>query len=811
MLLGDVCHFREQVLSITFMVLLFGRLPFDVALGSPQENNRPRAEWIAPYEGTSTSNVSPSPLLRSTFHIEGHPASGSVRLVGLGHYELYLNGNRVGTSVIHQAWSQYDRTLYSEEFDISAFLRKGDNAWGALLGNSFWHVGPANDAMRFIKTDAMPDFSNGYPYLLFLEAHIRTEEGNEIVVTSSESWKWSMGPLTFSNIYAGEDFDARMLPVGWASPGFNDRMWEHVIVAPVPKGSVEEYSAPLLREFQVFDPDSIVSPKADEYTFIYPQNCSALLRFTVQGSAGQTIRFRPCEYMDSTGQVKFTYTWGTGKDIWFDYTLKGGSSESHQALFCYEGCQYVGVTGAVPEGYPNPRGLPIIKQLQLVHVRAANEVVGQFTCSSALQNGAHRLIDWSIRSNMSYVATDCPHREKNGWQEQNWHMARAMSYRFDIHSWYKKIARDLTDAQLPDGHIPTNCPNYLVGIPPHGFWNEAPEWGISGVLVPWHLFEWYGDTNAIVTSFESMRRYVDYLSSQAKDGIITSNLGDWYDYGHGKGDGPSQWTPNEVSATAIWALGAATVSRSAQVLGRTVEAESYQSLFNQIRKDFQRHFYDPASKTVLNHGSCQAANSAALCIGLVPDADRKEVLQAIVDDLAKRNWQQTAGEVLQVFFLRALAEGNRNDILYRVYSREDRGSYGYMVREGLTTLPESWDARRGTGGSMNHFMLGHLMEWHYAYVAGIRQQPGSVGWRRVLIAPNPGSLDNASASFNSPAGRIEVHWEHQANQFVMVVSLPAGVQGEAVLPSGKRQSLGPGTVTLREDSLGEVHGAAEGQ
>jgi hypothetical protein len=441
----------------------------------------------------------------------------------------------------------------------------------------------------------------------------------------------------------------------------------------------------------------------------------------------------------------------------------------------------------------------VIKDIELVHVRAANPDAGKFSCSSALQNGAYHMIDWSIRSNMSYVATDCPHREKNGWQEENWHMARAMSYRFDVQSWYAKIARDLRDTQLPDGHIPTNCPNYLVGIPPHGYWNEAPEWGISGVLVPWHLFEWYGNSEVLAASFESMCRYVDYLSSQAKNGIITSNLGDWYDYGHGKGDGPSQWTPNEVSATAIWALGAMVLSHSAAILGKAEVAEKYGVLFDQIREDFQKNFYDPATKTVRNNGSCQAAHSLALTIGLVPESDRPAVLQAIVDDLERRDWQQTVGEVTQVLFLRALAEGNRNDVLHRVYSRKGRGSYGFMVQQGLTTLPESWDARPGTGNSMNHFMLGHLMEWQFAYVAGIRQQSGSIGWRRILVAPNPGDLDSALASFASPAGLIAVEWKQSKTAFSMKVTIPEGVNAEAMLPNGALSVLPPGTTELNVD------------
>jgi len=297
-----------------------------------------------------------------------------------------------------------------------------------------------------------------------------------------------------------------------------------------------------------------------------------------------------------------------------------------------------------------------------------------------------------------------------------------------------------------------------------------------------------------------MRKFVDYLSSTEKNGIINSNLGDWYDYGHGKGDGPSQWTPNELSATAIWALGAKTVSQAATVLGKTAEATTYKKLFDQIKLDFQRHFYDATTKTLKNNGSCQASHSAALCVGLVPDQDREAVLQAIVDDLEKRNWQQTVGEVLQVFFIRALAEGNRNDVLHRVYARENRGSYGYMVNQGFTSLPESWDAQPGTGNSMNHFMLGHLMEWHYAYVAGIRQQAESIGWKNILIAPSPGSLDHASASFNAPTGKITVDW-HQANgNFEMTVSVPKGIKAKALLPDGQQQALRAGTTTLHGKS-----------
>lgn len=752
----------------------------------------------------------PCPMLRRTFTLDALPdpttptnnTSAIVRIIGLGHYELRCNGQVVGDSVINQAWSQYDTAIYWQEFDLLPYLQVGQNVLAVTLGNSFWRVDAPNDSGRFAKTDAMPDFSSGQPHLLWLDATITTPT-SKLRIVSDESWTWADSPLTFSHIYAGEDYDARLAQPGWDSPNFVSpaaSTWSPVAVVDAPAAELRPLTSPAMKAFEVFSPTEIKRPAPGIFTYVFPQNCSALLRFTLTGGKpGDRVRFRPCEYMDETGRVKFTYTWGTGKDIWHDYTKSSTASESHQTLFCFVGAQFVQVEGAVPAGDPNPDNLPVLTSLEQVHVRAANTIVGTITTSSPIQNAAHGIINWAIRSNMAHVPMDCPHREKNGWIEQTWHMARSISYTYDIRAWFSKTCADIRDTQQPDGHIPTNCPNYLVGVPPHGFWNNAPEWGIAGVLLPWHLYEWYGDKETLAASYDSAARYIDYLTSTAKDGIITSNLGDWYDFGHGKGNGPSQWTPNEVSATAIWALGAQTMARTAAVLNREADRARFQSLYEHIRADFQRHFYDPATKTVLNKGSCQAANAVALCAGLIPVNDRAAALNAIIADLESRGWKQTPGEVLQIFLIRALAESNRGDVLHRIYSRDDIPSYGHMVKSGLTTLPESWDARRGTGDSLNHFMLGHLMEWHYAFVGGIRQAPGSIGWQRVLIMPqtppldllasNPEAIRACDVSFESPRGTITSSWRIEGDTFTLTCTIPEGVEAAAVLPDGTRQPL----------------------
>lgn len=773
-------------------------------------NSPPWGMTISSFHGQG-----PCPILRREFTVDGAPTKATVRIVGLGHYELRCNGQRVGDTLINQAWSQYDKTLYWQEFDVTSLMREGGNALGVMLGNSFWHVAAANDSGRFTKTDAMPDFANGQDHMLWIETRITTAKGEQVII-SDANWKWAEGPLTFSNIFAGEDYDARREQPGWDRAGFAAKEWKAVESMTPPRAALAPLVGPGIKAHQVFSPTDVVA--VDEKTIVctYEQNSTALLKFTVEGTAGAKVRFKPCEYLGPDGRVKFTYTWGTGKDIWFDYILKGGGPESHQALFCFVGAQYVQIEGAVVAGSDNPHNLPQIRSMALVHVRAACPEVGSFVCSDAMHNGAFRMIDWSIRSNMAHFPMDCPHREKCSWLEQDWHMARALSYRFDIKDWYAKLCRDIRDTQLPDGHVPTNSPNYLVGVPPHGYWNEAAEWGIASVLVPWHLYEWYGDEAILRDSYESMKKYVDYLEVKAKadGGLLKSNLGDWYDYGHGKGDGPSRWTPSEVSAMAVWAMGAKTVAETAAELFQRMPHRDlggislyeydklrYEVLYSTIKQTFQDNLYDPATKTVKNNGSCQAGNAAALCADLIPGADRAEALTRIIEDLEKRNWQQTCGEVLQVFFVRALAEAGRNDVLHKVYARRDRGGYGFMFDQGLTTLPESWDAKPGTGNSMNHFMLGHLMEWHFAYVAGIRQAPGSVGWKKIIIAPNPGveqGVTSAEASFNSPRGIIASKWEVVGGVFKLTVEVPegGGVEAEAVMPDGTRKPLKTGKTML---------------
>jgi hypothetical protein len=460
--------------------------------------------------------------------------------------------------------------------------------------------------------------------------------------------------------------------------------------------------------------------------------------------------------------------------------------------------QYVEVSGAVPEGHANPDQLPVIKRLELVHVRSALPEVGTFHCSSDLYNRTHQLIDWALRSNMSHVLSDCPHREKLGWLECAYLLAPSLSYRYDCREWFGKIARDIRDAQQPDGKVPTVAPNYPAGSFSAGF-DYTLEWGAAAVLLPWHIFQWHGDAAILRANFDAMRRFTDFIGTQAVDGIAPAGgLGDWYDYGHGQGTGESRFTPADLSATATWALCALTVSRSAAALGRPDEAARYHALHGQIAAAFLGRFRDPASGKLRHTGSPQCSNALALCAGLAPAGDQSALIADIIADLEQRDWQQTPGDVGHVYLIRALAEAGRSDVLHRVYSRDGMGSYGGILRKGLTALPETWDATMDGIQSLNHCMLGHVMEWFYGYVAGIRQHPDSIGWQRVLIGPNPGTLTAAEATVQTPRGRIVSRWRKEGQKFHLETEIPPGVEAEVLLPSGARRPLTTG-INILED------------
>ena len=745
------------------------------------------ARWIAP---PSQADGAALPIFRKEFVVAAPPSHATLRVVGLGDYDALLNGARVAGTGINQPWSQYEKTLYYRDFDVTALVVTGANCLGVMLANSFWN-NPDPPAGRYNKDGAQRTADE--PLLLCAELMLQGSDGAIQRIGTDATWRTTAGPLSFSHIFAGEDYDARRRLPGWDRAGFDAGTWSPVRLVTPPPAGLEAQSWPGFKELERFAPVSVQEPAAGIFLYSFAQNCSAQLRIELAGGkSGDCISLRCGEHKNAQDRLFGSYVVGCE-------VVTDGQALRHQWISYYLGMQYVEVAGAVPAGHPNPNQLPTIELLDMVHVRSALPEVGTFHCSSELYNRTHQLIDWALRSNMSHVLSDCPHREKLGWLECAYLLAPSLAYRYDCCEWFGKIARDIRDAQQSNGKVPTVAPSYPAGRFPEAV-DYTLAWGAAAVLLPWHHYQWYGDPSILDVSFDSMQRFTDFIGTEAHDGIAPGGgLGDWYDYGHRQGPGESRFTPADLSATAMWALCALTVSRVADVLGRPAEVARYRALHTQVSAAFQRRFVDPVSRKLRHTGSPQCANAMALCAGLVPPADRELLIDDIIADLEQRDWQQTPGDVGHVYFIRALAEAGRSDVLHRVYSREGMGSYGGILRKGLTALPETWDATMDGIQSLNHCMLGHVIEWFYGYVAGIRQQPSSNGWQRVLIAPDPGSLASAEAGLLTPRGEIVSRWRKEGHKFHLEAEIPPGVEAEAVMPSGKRHRLTCG-INILEDS-----------
>jgi len=737
-----------------------------------------RARWIMQRTRGEGGGL---PLFRKAFDVPRPVTRAVVHLCGLGHYDLFLDGRKIGDRFLDPAWSVYEKTVYYSTFDITDALRDGGpHVFGVMLGKGFYNT-IGDRRVHGVNADR--------PLKLILQAHLWFADGSEQLVVTDSSWKTIEGPITHSAILGGEDYDARKLPVGWDRPGFDDTNWAAAVDTDGPGGRLVVSYAPPMKMHDAFKPAKIDEPEPGVFVYDFGQNASAVPRLRVSGKAGQVVKLTPAEQRlgmsprrnDGKGLVNPA---GVGRPNYWQYTLRGDVEEQWTPQFAYSGYQYLQVEGAVPAGRPNPEGKPVVEELVSVHVRNDAPTAGRFECSDPLFNDIDRIVDWAVRSNMAHVLTDCPHREKLGWLEVSYLMGPSIAGRYDIASFYSKVTRDCEDSQKSDGMVPTVAPAYPAFA---GGFAYTPEWGAAAVILPWQLFEWYGDKQVLADRYSTMKRFVDYMRATSKDLVPAPGLGDWYDYGHDKPRGAAQFTPVELTAMATFYRCTRIVADAAGVLDRKDDQAAYKVLADEIARSFNATYFDGRDQYT-NMGSPQTANSMALTLGLVAAGREQGVLERIVQDIRSRGNQQTAGDIGFWYLLQALARGGRSDVIYDMTARTDIGSYGFIVRNGWTSMPEAWDA--DTGASMNHCMLGHIQEWFLGWVAGIRPDVESPGFRRFIIDPHPvGNLTWAHASYDSIHGTIVSRWEKSGGVFTLRVTIPAGASATVSLPAGDRADV----------------------
>jgi hypothetical protein len=546
---------------------------------------------------------------------------------------------------------------------------------------------------------------------------------------------------------------------------------------------------PPLKVHESFSPQKQTKIKDGIYVFDLGQNASGIPQIQLRGKKGDTVKIIPGELVKEDGTVTQR---ATGSPVYFQYVLKGEGAETWQPRFSYYGFRYLQVEGCSVKEEGD--SLPALVQIKGLHTRAAAPQAGNFTSSSDLFNRIHGLIDWSIKSNMASVLTDCPHREKLGWLEQVHLMGNSVRYNYDVASYFQKTIRDMKTAQGDRFHIPEYVPEFVKMYFMDSIFTDSPEWGSAAIIVPWYLYQWYGDKKVLEENYGLMRNYLQHLKNKSRDRILAYGLSDWYDLGPAR-PGLAQLTPMGLTGTAMFYYDLTILQKVAQVLGKTDDAAGYGLFAADVKKAFNEKFF---KKDAAYYGTnSQTANAMAVYMNLVPEEYKQAVVENLVKDIRDRNNSITAGDVGFRYLLQTLQMEGRSDVIYDMNSRSDVPGYGYQLMMGATALTESWQALPVV--SNNHLMLGHLMEWLHNGLGGIGQTENSIGYKEVKIDPQVvGDITFVNTSYESPYGTIQSHWKKTAKGFQLTVTIPANSTAVVYLPAKDGSLVQEGKLSINK-------------
>ncbi|MFF2999491.1 family 78 glycoside hydrolase catalytic domain [Streptomyces sp. NPDC057950] len=655
-----------------------------------------------------------------------------------------------------------------------------------------------------------PSAGAAVPPRLIARLEMTRANGSVQTIVTDHSWKTSLGPTTTSNWYSGSDYDARREQPGWnkadadLSPAAARRDgttvgWVRAGVAPPPNLTTElvwRVAEPVKIADRI-RPVSITQPSPGVWVFDFGQNIAGWPELTVDGTVpqGTTITMKPSESLAADGTVNQASIMGggasRGTNVFATYTTRGSRhGETWHPRFHYFGMQWVQVSG-LPAGYT-----PTAATLTAVQLHAATPPAGTVTTSDERINRIHRMAQYSIMSNMMSTFTDCPGREKLAYPADYLQPFGSLHRNFGYSAYLRTMERHLAEGQSRAGdnigNVALKAPVYDWGYT--GQFGDEINWGNGIILVPWHLYEVYGDTQTMARYYPQMQAFMKYIRTQkagtgADTYIVNAALADWIG---------AESTSGRITGTWGYHQIADRMAKMAGLLGRDADAADYRSLASHIKAAFNDAFYNSDLGRYTSQGAAgttgasQAAQALALDEGLVPDGERPRVVDSLVELVQAFHPfgggpHFSGGTIGLAPIVRALTQAGRDDVLWDVLQEDTRPSYGFFMTpttanpQGLTTLPEQWDM----GNSKNHMILLQIEEWFHSGLAGIRQARGGAGYRSLVIDPRVvGNLTHVEGSYHTPHGRVATEWSLANGTFRLKVTVPPNTTAEVRLPRG---------------------------
>lgn len=741
-----------------------------------------KAKWIGYDKASAWDSITQwsrlsARYLRKEFQSTAAVKRATVYISGLGMYELYINGKKIGDQVLAPNPTDYRKTYFYNTHDVSSQIKAGNNAIATVLGNGRFFTMRQN-----YKTQKHNTF--GFPKLL-LQLEIEYINGTKKTVVSDESWKLNVdGPIRTNNEYDGEEYDATKEFIGWTIAGFNDNKWMQSELVEAPSGMMVAQMSEPMKVMKIIKPVSIKKTVSGKYILDMGQNFAGWIKLqNIKGKKGEKVTLRFAESLQTNGEV-FVANLRDAK-VTNIYTLKGIANESWQPSFVYNGFRYVEVST-----FP---GTPSLNQFEGKLVYDAIETTGSFQTANETVNRIYQNAWWGIASNYKGMPVDCPQRnERQPWLGDRTVGSQGESYMFNNATLYAKWMQDIEDSQTEEGSIPDVAP---------AFWNYYSDdvtWPAAYIFISNNLYNQFGDITPIQKHYPSMKKWMMYMKSKyMKDYIVTRDkYGDWcvppesLELIHAKDT--NRLTDGKLIATAYYYKLLSYMQRFANITNNKEDATYYGLLSDSIRTAFQQTFYNPKLKQYSNN--TVTANLLPLYFGICPDSLRTAVFEKIrIKTHVENHGHISTGLIGSQWIMRGLTEYGYPDLAYIMASSKTYPSWGYMAENGATTIWELWNGNTADPGmnSQNHVMLlGDLLTWFYENLAGIRTNKTDVAFKKIIMKPTiPAGLDFVKASYNSFHGLIKSEWKNSMDQFEWKISIPANTSATVYIPANSVEEI----------------------
>lgn len=703
----------------------------------------------------------PSPYLRRNFNISKRVTSAKIFSTAYGVYELHLNGRKVGEEEFAPLWTNYEESIQYQCYDITSRIIQGENAIGAILGDG-WYTGNIAIVGRKQYGD--------YPLSIKLQIELEYEDGELEYIASDNSWKGSIGPIIYSDLQMGEYYDATQEFIGFDTASFDDFKWDEVVNVYTSSRVVQKASiGQQVKVNHIISPMDIFMNKESKYIVDMGQNMVGRIALRMNAERGAKIIIRHGEMLNDD---KTLYTGNLRTALQTDTYICSGNpkGEVYEAKFTFHGFQFVEISGLQNE--------PKVSDITGKVIYSSCEQTGFLTTSNKMVNKLFENQTWGQRGNFVGVPTDCPQRdERMGWTGDAQIFAKTACYNMDCNGFYNKYIEDCIESQGANGaitdvvpHVKLNNKSDLVG-------SGTAAWGDAIFVIPWVVYNMYGDIEILRKSYNSMVKYFFYLNSTTKNYLRPdSGYGDWLNI--------EDDTPKDVLSTAFFAYDAYLMTEIAKALDLKDDVKKYKKYFEDIKEAFNKAY---VNEDTIVKGDTQCCYILALKMKLLHEENALKAVKHLVRTIERNNFHLSTGFVGVSYLLPVLCDNNRTDLAYRLLLNETYPSWGYSIKNGATSIWERWDSYTKEAGfgdegmnSFNHYSLGSVGEWMYSYMAGIT--PILPGFKKIKIKPYiDSSIDFVCVEFKSVYGSVKSEWKKQGNGYVVKVEIPSNTSATIVL------------------------------